>query len=311
MYLNPIFLKTVPANVEGRDFVVGDIHGCFDELGKLLLHVKFDPNYDRLFSTGDLIDRGPRSLECFSLLNKKWFYSVLGNHEDLFLSKVKILNSEEGNSMKAKEIEYIQQLSEFIPNILQLPLVYEVEHLLLGKIYILHSEILPEHLEYFGNDELGNTEYERFFNALKEFDFSKKIESFFKENTNKTLDYHLKQKLLWSRKIITSFYKDHKDAIDKGDFSFMKREAFSQELKVFCGHNVVPFPMKIGQQYYIDTGAALGYSSKELNSYLFTQFGHEFFTLSMVDITTGFCYACVTSPEKRHHIVRLENSLYD
>ena len=46
--------------------------------------------------------------------------------------------------------------------------------------------------------------------------------------------------------------------IDEGDFSFMKLNTFHQETKIFCGHNVVPFPMKIGQQYYIDTGAALG-----------------------------------------------------
>ncbi len=129
-------------------------------------------------------------------------------------------------------------------------------------------------------------------------------------NRNKTVDYKLKQKLLWSRKVVSSFYKKHKEDINSGDFGFMKDENFEQDIKIFCGHNVVPFPMKIGQQYYIDTGSALGYSSKEVNTHLFTRFGHEFFTLSMVDITTGVCYACISSPDKRHNILRLENSLY-
>lgn len=314
MYLNPNFIKSVPANFEGRDFVVGDIHGCYDELGKLLMHVNFDPKSDRLFSTGDLIDRGPRSLDCFSLLEKKWFYSVLGNHEDMFLDNLKMINNNTPNKLSIDEIKYVIELSQYAKYITQLPLVYEIEHLLLGKVYIVHSEILPEHIKYFPdfekNEKTPSQEYEKMFNDMQEYDFSNLIQEFFDGYRDKQLDYKLKQKLLWSRKVVSSFYKKHKDSINNGDFSFMKGEHFEQKMKIFCGHNVVPFPMKIGQQYYIDTGAALGYSSKELNTHLFTRFGHEFFTLSMVDITTGMCYACITSPDKRHNILRLENSLY-
>ena len=88
-YFNVSFLKKVPANIDGRDFVVGDLHGCYDELFALLKHVKFDYKNDRVFSTGDLIDRGPKSEECLQLLSKPWFFSVLGNHEDLLIEKIK------------------------------------------------------------------------------------------------------------------------------------------------------------------------------------------------------------------------------
>ncbi|MGH8779610.1 metallophosphoesterase [Paraburkholderia sp.] len=71
-----------PVNTGGRDFVVGDLHGCVDALRYLLREIAFDPARDRLFSVGDLVDRGTQSEEALALLDKPWFYAVLGNHED-------------------------------------------------------------------------------------------------------------------------------------------------------------------------------------------------------------------------------------
>lgn len=71
-----------PANRSGRDFVVGDLHGCVDALRYLLRLVSFDPACDRLFSVGDLVDRGEHSEQALALLDKPWFFAVLGNHED-------------------------------------------------------------------------------------------------------------------------------------------------------------------------------------------------------------------------------------
>jgi bis(5'-nucleosyl)-tetraphosphatase (symmetrical) len=65
------------------DYVVGDIQGCLDPLLKLLDRVNFEPATDRLIAVGDLINRGPQSLEtlrfCKQLGNS--FNSVLGNHD--------------------------------------------------------------------------------------------------------------------------------------------------------------------------------------------------------------------------------------
>ncbi|WP_250534906.1 metallophosphoesterase [Caballeronia sp. AZ10_KS36] len=71
-----------PANDIGRDFVVGDLHGCVDALRYLLSEIGFDGSRDRLFSVGDLVDRGTDSLAAVELIDKPWFYPVLGNHED-------------------------------------------------------------------------------------------------------------------------------------------------------------------------------------------------------------------------------------
>lgn len=70
-------------NTEGKDYVVGDIHGCFDELMWELESLSFDFQKDRLFSVGDLVDRGPKNMEVLRLLDEKWFYAVKGNHEDM------------------------------------------------------------------------------------------------------------------------------------------------------------------------------------------------------------------------------------
>ncbi|WP_420800077.1 metallophosphoesterase [Paraburkholderia tagetis] len=76
------------ANAAGRDFVIGDLHGCVDALRYLLHKVGFDATRDRLFSVGDLVDRGDQCEEALALLDKPWFYAVLGNHEDALCAVV-------------------------------------------------------------------------------------------------------------------------------------------------------------------------------------------------------------------------------
>ena len=69
------------SNVAGRDFAVGDIHGCFSHLSSSLQAIGFDAFVDRLFSVGDLVDRGPESNKILEWLDKPWFHAVCGNHD--------------------------------------------------------------------------------------------------------------------------------------------------------------------------------------------------------------------------------------
>ncbi len=75
------FLKHFDINIRGRDFVVGDLHGCRALFDEKLDEIGFDPAVDRMFSVGDLIDRGPDSPGCFALLAEPWFHAIRGNHE--------------------------------------------------------------------------------------------------------------------------------------------------------------------------------------------------------------------------------------
>lgn len=76
-------VQTYAENKDGTDYVVGDIHGCHDQLTQAMRGVGFDRARDRLFSVGDLIDRGPRSFDCLRLVYESWFHAVRGNHEEL------------------------------------------------------------------------------------------------------------------------------------------------------------------------------------------------------------------------------------
>src|SRR5688572_29541441 len=70
----------------GRTLILGDVQGCADELELLLDSVAFVPGSDHLVSVGDLVNRGPRSLEVLRLFRQLGADAVLGNHERYLLS---------------------------------------------------------------------------------------------------------------------------------------------------------------------------------------------------------------------------------
>lgn len=76
-------IKHFGINTAGRDFAVGDVHGHFTKLQAALDAVGFNTASDRVFSVGDLVDRGPESAEVDTWLAKPWFHAVRGNHEQM------------------------------------------------------------------------------------------------------------------------------------------------------------------------------------------------------------------------------------
>jgi bis(5'-nucleosyl)-tetraphosphatase (symmetrical) len=69
------------ATKKPRRLIVGDIHGCADELAELLFRFKFMPGHDVLFTVGDVLGKGPKPREALELLRQFGARSVLGNHE--------------------------------------------------------------------------------------------------------------------------------------------------------------------------------------------------------------------------------------
>lgn len=79
-------IRAFERNTAGRDLIVGDIHGHFDRLHAALVLVGFDGARDRLFSVGDLVDRGPQSPKSLTWLKQPWFFACRGNHEEAVMA---------------------------------------------------------------------------------------------------------------------------------------------------------------------------------------------------------------------------------
>jgi serine/threonine protein phosphatase 1 len=74
-----------------RHIIIGDVHGCLDELKELISKLSINST-DTLYFIGDLIDRGPDSpgvvKYVHSLATQNKLVLILGNHEEKFLRYV-------------------------------------------------------------------------------------------------------------------------------------------------------------------------------------------------------------------------------
>ncbi|AEW44300.1 diadenosine tetraphosphatase [Serratia symbiotica str. 'Cinara cedri'] len=123
-------------------YIIGDIHGCFIELQDLLAKASFNPQYDELWLTGDLVARGPNSLEVLRFLRSLGpvVRLVLGNHD---LQLIAIYFSINRNKYK----NYLRELLEApdadeLINWLRMQPMLQVNDKL--KIIMTHAGITPQ-----------------------------------------------------------------------------------------------------------------------------------------------------------------------
>ncbi|OWZ09782.1 hypothetical protein PHMEG_00017461 [Phytophthora megakarya] len=139
----PVDVHHVASDVDAstRVLVIGDVHGCFDELQLLLDACSFSPSSDRLVFVGDLVNKGPKSLDVVRFVRDSDSLCVRGNHDDDALSAFYkwVADGRVPGSAKYPYVEQFQpddvQFLEQLPFSLSLP-----NH---GNAIVVHAGVVP------------------------------------------------------------------------------------------------------------------------------------------------------------------------
>lgn len=204
-------IKYFDKNTKGRDFFVGDIHGEVSKLKQKMQEVGFNTEVDRIFSVGDLVDRGEDSVAGANLVKLPYFFAVQGNHENMSIRyplgnmDSDLYRRNGGGWMIDLDKGKSQEISDILRD---LPYMIEVEteH---GRVGVVHAEVAGDN-----------------WNSCQ-----------MKLNLKPT-----REMVMWGRDKIT--YKDNTE-ISGIDF-------------VVVGHTPLTKPAKLGNVFYIDTGAVFG-----------------------------------------------------
>jgi len=246
--LKPLRIK-YPINDEGRDFVIGDLHGCYMRLQQLMEHVGFDKGKDRMFSVGDLVDRGPHNEDCLRLLTCPWFHPVQGNHEQMMVAyfadqPTGYFWEQNGGSWgiryKGSTNGDAQEIHALIKKAAELPLMATVEMKDGKRFHVLHAELSL--VRPISDEDLDDPE------LFSDIAMSEKEDG---------------AAIVWGRETFGALYgRTVTDALRRSMKAIVQQvercagDAFSS---VYCGHTILRQPTTIGNRTNIDTGGFLSY----------------------------------------------------
>ena len=229
-------IKHFPRNDAGRDFAVGDIHGCYGLLQRQLNACGFDSHRDRLFSVGDLIDRGPDSERAADLLIEPWFHAVRGNHEAMAIDMLG--TTPDRASYRLNGGKWFLDLPqwrqrELVDRFNALPIALDIVTSR-GLIGLLHAE-------------MAGPSWANFCAVLEDAPSSLQLSPSAGADTVEHKSRHTRSRVrqrlidtaLWSRNRI--HHGDHRRIPDLH--------------ALVVGHTPVPSMTALGNVYYIDTGA--------------------------------------------------------
>lgn len=216
---NCLYVRRFARNERGRDFAVGDVHGNFDLLADRLRERRFDPGRDRVFSVGDLSDRGPASEDAMDWLDRPWFHAVCGNHERMAVGVVS--GHHDINNFVANGGAWFANLpgprQRVIASVFSLlPLAIEIEHPV-GRVGVVHADVESGSWATFVSD----------------------IERAGRGETSGTFTHHLISSTTWSR-----------GRLDTNDCSGVTDVGY-----LVVGHTAQSEPVRLDNVAFIDTGA--------------------------------------------------------
>jgi hypothetical protein len=102
-------LSLTSSQLKSTILIIGDVHGCLNELNDLLVSVKYNSEHMTVIMVGDLVNKGPLSSETVKFVYENGFYCVLGNHD---LSAIKELKAWRSNQPIREKYSYVSRLSK-------------------------------------------------------------------------------------------------------------------------------------------------------------------------------------------------------
>ncbi len=216
----------LPRNTAGRDFIAGDIHGCFGLLDRALEVVGFDAQRDRLIVTGDLVDRGPEPMRALDYLARDWFHSVTGNHDFFFAEGLAEAHPAWANhnggawyfDIEPEDRRRVREALSRLPHAIELETGA-------GLVGVVHAEV-PRDLswqELTARLEAGD------------------------------------EMLMWDVLESRDRARAHlQDQAGEGSLNAWARRPVAGVHQVYCGHTIMPSgPGRCGNTVFLDTGAFL------------------------------------------------------
>ncbi|MEE1888735.1 metallophosphoesterase [Pseudomonas carassii] len=199
---------------------MGDVHGHFELLRQLLSKVRFAPLHDRLFSTGDLVDRGPFSEQALEWLAYPWLHAVRGNHEQMAIDCAAGVGDPARHARNGGEWFHRLAPAEqqrIAAALATLPLAIEIQRTCGEPIGVIHAD-LPE--------SPPTPDWGRAMTLLQASD--------------PQIRRKAQTQALYARNRITSMDTRPVNGVDR----------------LYVGHSTVPQVLRLGNVIYIDTGCS-------------------------------------------------------
>lgn len=249
---------TIGQNPEGRDFVVGDVHGHLKQLQAQLDSLAFDPGRDRLFCLGDIVDRGPDSSLMLDMIDQQVYFSILGNHEAMMIAGLEDPADMPLHFANGGEWFYELPRSEqrrLVDKVRQWPWAMEIDTGI-KRVGLVHADVPERSWSLVRQLLRGIDEYWQDGAALSDAAVAE-----------------VAKKILWNRNLITRVYRDvvglERITMTLTDYRRAFRDCAAQFQTisarqtspfhvrdidaVFMGHSYVPQATTVGNCHFLDT----------------------------------------------------------
>lgn len=246
-------------------YAIGDVQGCYDSLMALLEKIDYDDNQDTLWFAGDLVNRGPKSLQTLRFIRSLGdkAVSVLGNH-DLHLLALYFNEDNPRRSDTLQDTLNASDSEEIMHWLRFLPLVHHDEDL---NALLVHAGIPPKwsarkalkrslEVEAF----LQSTDFREFFKVMygnTPDKWSKSLEGM--DRLRAIVNYFTRMRFCTQKGQLDLVSKEGPNKEPLGFSPWFDLERKASDTRIFFGHwAALEGKVNVKNVYALDTGCVWG-----------------------------------------------------